>query len=170
MKKILYMIMSLMLLVVLLGCQKPQKQNLLSLENENSEKELPCYKIKTSNVSSIKVKIHNDNMEEGSIPLTGVVYAENREDQGKIIFEEFKNEKIKEGDLKTSIIARYNTDEIDDHFQLSITEADIDFKDYEVLNLYNNININENDTIRLFSIKCNSQIYDISLEVYFHEN
>ena len=158
--------MSLMLLVVLLGCQKSQKQNLLFLENENLEKELPCYKIKTSNVSSIKVKIYT---EDGGIPLTGVVYGENIEDQGKIIFEEFKNEKIKEGDLKTSIVARYNTDEIDDHFQLSITEADIDFKDYEVLNLYNNININENDTIRLFSIKCDSQIYDISLEVDFYE-
>lgn len=166
MKKMLYMIMSLMLLVVLLGCQKSQKQNLLFLENENLEKELPCYKIKTSNVSSIKVKIYT---EDGGIPLTGVVYAENIEDQGKIIFEEFKDEMIKEGDLKTSIIARYNTDEIDDHFQLSITEADIDFKDYEVLNLYNNININENDTIRLFSIKCDSQIYDISLEVDFYE-
>lgn len=162
MKKFACTLLTVILLFVSLGCQN--KQNFIFLKNENKENMLPCYTFELYNVEQIEVKMTNNQSELFSIPLTGVTYGQNISDQGTILFEEYENENSFKG-----IIAVYDSEKIDSHSNLMIKDLDINIVDYEIIEINNELEVDKSETVALFSLQSDSQIYDIYLEISFYE-
>lgn len=150
-------------MIVLLGCQNQSKESYVSLKNKNNPYELPCYTIELYNVKEIKVRMNNDINDNFPLTLTGVTYEKDVDDQGKIMFVECEKELSYGG-----INAVYHSNEIDSHTNFPAEPLNIDITNYNIIEINNEIKCQKNGRVDLFSMKSNSQIYDVYLEISFY--
>ncbi len=90
--------------------------------------------------------------------------VKNMSNQGTILFEEYENENSFKG-----IIAVYDSEKIDSHSNLMIKDLDINIVDYEIIEINNELKVNKSETVALFSLQSDSQIYDVYLKIGFYE-